>query len=174
MTKNKDNKKQTSLFNTFSRYVQHRGKKIKVDMPKYVEVPPAVSCPVCKKGFKTPQGFGVHKLTCKPVESHGDGASTPSCSSTITTSATSSPEADDTQVEVKNTLNYILCRVEERVQFQTVKKGKSQNKGATRREQHSAVFKSTVIHKVQPGTTQEFVADEFSISQSLVSKWLKK
>ena len=118
------------------------------------------------KGFKNTQGLGVHKLAGK--EKLNDTVVV----AEQTVLPASFSDSDDVENEAKNCLNYIACRVEERVENGDSKKA-TKRRGANRRESHSAVFKAKVIHECQPGVSQYNVPEKFSISQSLVSKWVK-
>ena len=71
-------------------------------------------------------------------------------------------------------MNYMMCRVEERVQKEKSVKEKSHQRGANRHESHRAVFKAKVIHECQGNVSQYHVADKYCINQSLVSKWVKE
>ena len=42
------------------------------------------------------------------------------------------------------------------------------------RRSHTALFKATVTHELQPVVTQDQVDDKYRICQSLISKWYKE
>ena len=52
-------------------------------------------------------------------------------------------------------------------------KAKSNRRGQNRRNKYTAQFKATVIEKMMPGVLQEHLVEEFNVSQSNISKWLK-
>ena len=95
-------------FYGFTRSVEHRGIKTNVEILVTVELPPPAICVTCDKGFKNTQGLDVHKLICK--EKSNDMV----FESPLLVSNSSFSTLDELENDVKNTMNYILCRVEER------------------------------------------------------------
>ena len=73
-------------------------------------------------------------------------------------------------------MNYMICRMEERVQKEQEKsvKEKSHQRGANSRDSHRAEFKAKVIHECQGNVSSTHVANKYCINQSLVSKWIKE
>ena len=53
-------------------------------------------------------------------------------------------------------------------------KKKKEIQGREVRRSHTALFKVAVIVELQPGVTQDQVANKYCINQPLISKWYKE
>ena len=77
----------------------------------------------------------------------------------------------------RSTLNYSVSRVVEELEsgsFGGSREAKRKPRGSDVRKSHTAIFKAKIIHQCQPGVSQYEIAAKYSISQYLVSKWLRE
>ena len=143
--------------------IKHRGENVPVHIPEEIDmVVKVLQCPKCKQRFKTHQGLGVHKLACmkgEDIASYDVPNQTPDHDDdlVITSQHGSSAENQESAEGTKKKVD-----------------GRKNCKGAVRRNKHTAVFMAKVIHECQSDVSQYVVATNNGISQSLVSKWLKR
>lgn len=148
----------------FKKEVEHRGKKLKIDLPT-VAKDKGVTCDICKKEFINTQGLGCHKLKCEKEHR---------TSHTITHTHHERTKAADNQVDiVTQDVEKVLSSVVDEV-VQLIEKKPSRRRGANRRESFTALFKAKVLKELlYTDKSQYTVAEQFKVNQSMVSKWLK-
>ena len=174
-------KRQKTLgFFGFTKSVTHRGEKMAVKIPDEIEDfgIKKYSCSTCSKQFLSNQGLGVHKLSCEKKSMANDNVKP--LSNKMSSINTNSSDIKIIESVVKSVTNNLVNLVEKNlvdiaeVEKKTNEKNKKETRGRDIRRSHTALFKATVIHELQPGVTQDQVADKYHVSQSLISKWCKE
>ena len=140
----------------FTKTVRHRGIVTKVEIPKEpLESHKSLTCEHCGKNLKNQQGLSTHLLT------HGVKASK---SSPIQTSTTT---GELEQIIVKDNLENLLTQVECKL--------KKSNTGKSKRKSYNLSQKADIIHEMMlTESSQVEIGEKYGISQSLLSRWLKK
>ena len=123
----------------FKKLVQHRGKKVEVDIPTVATVK-YVTCDICKQEFVNNQGLGCHKLKCEKEHNITQVLSTSQTPLSVPKSSTSRYP----NVFVERDVKMVLSRIVDRV-VKSVDKVTNQQ-GASCRESHSATFEAKVLN----------------------------
>ena len=110
MSNKKKKKKKTLGCFGFTKTVIHRGQAVAVSIPEVITAPPSVLCDICGQGFKNAQGLGSHKLKCEKENRKENVVA-------VTSNLKPAAVEDVGSEEVaRSAMNYMICRVEERVQ----------------------------------------------------------
>lgn len=141
----------------FTKTVKHRGIMTKVEIPdEPMESRKTLTCEHCGKNLKNQQGLSTHLLT------HGVKASKsipPRTSATLTEEL----EQDIIKDVVENLVKQVECKV------------KKNNTGKFKRKSYSSSQKADIIHELLlTESSQVEIGEKYGISQSLLSRWLKK
>ena len=169
--KRKQSKQLTSArWKDFTKEVEHRGKKVKVSLPKEaVCSKTTVMCDVCQKEFLNTQGLGTHKLKCE--KTNRNSSNIPMLPVAPSTLSTSPPK---TLSFVEKDVRQVLTSVDEKA-VKSVDKKPTKQRGASRRESHTVSFKAKVLKELlYTDKSQYTVAEIFNVDQSMFSKWLKE
>ena len=142
--KRKQSKQLTSArWKDFTKEVEHRGKKVKVSLPKEaVCSKTTVMCDVCQKEFLNTQGLGTHKLKCE--KTNRNSSNIPMLPVPPSTLSTSPPKALSF---VEKDVRQVLTSVVEKA-VKSVDKKPTKQRGASRRESHTVSFKAKVLKEL--------------------------
>jgi len=136
----------------FAKRVKHVGEGIGVDMPNK----DPIVCNYCGKTFKSQQGRGFHVKAIHNSKSEEK----------------KKPKSNEEllNLSVKEVLDSIINKV-----TSTMAKSDGAKKMANKkRQQYSASFKAEAISAYENGASQENIAELFGVTQSQVSRWMKK
>ena len=144
--------------------------RVNVEIPDEVEDDSKTApCDICQKRLSNTHGLGMHKLTCKKK------CSDSSKSSSTITSATWANHARKISSKISSA-KHLGRSVSVATELNPAEPNPPKTK-ATRRSniQKSYItgFQAKVIHEMQPGITQDDLANRYSISESVNSNWLK-
>lgn len=139
----------------FAKKVKHKGEGIGVDMTaKAFKVP--IVCYHCGKIFKSLQGRGFHLKAIHNSKSE----------------TTQVLKTNDERIS--STVKYVLDNVVNKVVSTMAKSEGAKKMANKKRHQYSATFKAEAISAYKNGASQENIAELFGVTQSQVSRWLKK
>ena len=162
----------------FKRTVKHNNKKIEVKVNETAaNVKKNVQCSHCSKRVKS-NGNLVNHLQFKHLEEQENQENL-----SYDLASNSSTTRDRTKAIVRSVVEKLVSDVvgkveraspaEDCVIVEDKPKAKSNRKGQNRRNKYTAQFKATVIEKMMPDVFQEHLVEEYNVSQSNISKWLK-
>ena len=119
-------------------------------------------CENCEKSFKGPQGLGFHAKVMHSIIPKED----------LKTSEPPVMQSDEERISlsVKDVVEILVNKV---VSARARSEGACKVAGK-KRHQHSAAIKAEAINAYDNGANQESIAESFGVTQSQISRWLKK
>ncbi|XP_065658758.1 jerky protein homolog-like [Hydra vulgaris] len=144
----------------FTKNVMHRGEMSAIRLPLEA-VETSVECKHCKKLFKSQQGLAFH---VKVIH----GISKQDCKHSQSQVLQRNEEL--ITLAVKDVLNNIVNKVVSEMK----KSEESRQLAGKKRHQYTAAFKAEAINAYGYEANQETIAESFGVTQSQISRWLKK
>ena len=140
----------------FIKNVKHSGKMTKVEIPdEPMESRKTITCEHCGKNLKNQKGLSTHLLTHRVKASK---SIPPQTSATLTEEL----EQDIIKDVVENLVKQVECKV------------KKNNTEKLKRKSYNSSQKAEIIHELLTESSQVKIREKHGISQSLLSRWLKR
>ena len=159
---NRIKRKQPTLATfSFTKNVNHRGEEIANQMPLEA-VETLFECENCEKSFKSPKGLAIHAKVIHSIIPNEDRK-------------TSEPPVMQSDEElISLSAKDVVENLVNKVVSAGAKSEGARKVAGKKHHQYSAALKTEAINAYDNGANQECIAESFAVTQSRISRWLKK